>query len=74
MTNRIKPQDPQYSREQAVQIPLATADTGKLVAAAERGLAAIWRDGFRYKKAGMMLTNLCPDAKGQGAGRFVRPA
>ena len=61
-TNRFRPQDRQYAREQAVNLPVATADTAKLIAAAERGLAAIWRDGLRYKKAGVMLLDLaCAD-------------
>jgi hypothetical protein len=34
MTNRFRPQDAQYSREQTVNLPVATADTGKLIAAA----------------------------------------
>jgi DNA polymerase V len=37
-----------------VQLPVATADTGKLTTAALRGLAVIWRAGFSYKKGGVM--------------------
>jgi DNA polymerase V len=72
MTNRFREQDTQYSGEQSVRLPVATADTGKLVAAAMRGLAAIWREGFRYKKAGVMLLELCPAAEVQG-GLFDPP-
>jgi len=36
----------------------ATDDTLVLTSAALRGLAAIFRPGFRYKKAGVMLTLL----------------
>jgi DNA polymerase V len=72
MTNRFRPQDAQYSREQTVHLPVATADTGKLIAAAQRGLAAIWREGFRYKKAGVMLLELSAVATVQG-GLFDRP-
>ncbi len=66
MTNPFRPQDAQYSREQVVRLPVATADTGKLIAAAERGLAAIWRNGFRYKKAGVMLLELTAASTVQG--------
>jgi len=66
MTNRFRPQDAQYAREQAVQLPVATADTAKLIAAAHRGLAVLWRDGYRYKKAGVMLLDLAPAAAVQG--------
>jgi hypothetical protein len=31
-------------------MPVATADTGKLTSAALRGIAAIWKQGYRYKK------------------------
>ena len=49
-----------------MQIPVATADSGKLITAALRALAAIWRDGFRYKKAGVMLLDLTSAAAVQG--------
>jgi DNA polymerase V len=71
-TNSFRPQDPQYARSRMVQLPVATADTGKLIAAAERGLAAIWRAGFRYKKAGVMLLELARADCVQGA-LFDRP-
>jgi DNA polymerase V len=57
-TNPFRPQDAQYAREHQVQLPVATADTGALIGAAQRGLAAIWRPGFHYKKAGVMLLDL----------------
>jgi DNA polymerase V len=63
-TNPFRPQDPQYAREQTVQLPVASADTGKITSAAERGLNAIWRDGYHYKKAGVMLLDL---VRGSGA-------
>ena len=37
-------------------------DSGKLIRAALAGLAAIWRDGYRYKKAGVVLLDLHPAA------------
>ena len=72
MTNRFRPQDAQYSREQGVQLPVATADCGKLIAAVLRGLGFLWREGFRYKKAGVMLLDLTPAATVQG-GLFDAP-
>jgi DNA polymerase V len=71
-TNPFRTQDAQYSREQAVQLPVATADTGKIVRAAQLGLNAIWRDGFQYKKAGVMLLDLARAGQVQG-GLFDRP-
>ena len=65
-TNRFKPCDPQHCASQAVQLPVATADTGKLTQAALRGLKAVWRAGFSYKKAGVMFLDLVPAAMVQG--------
>lgn len=66
-TNRFRPQDPQYSGSQTVNLPIATSDTGRLVAAAMKGLSAIWRNRFSYKKGGVMLLDLIPAAQVQGS-------
>ena len=71
-TNRFKPDQPQHCASQGVQLPVATADTGKLIGAALRGLRMIWRDGFSYKKAGVMFLDLVPAASVQ-AGLFDAP-
>src|SRR3984957_12102069 len=71
-TNPFRTQDAQYAREQTVRLPVATADTGKIVRAARLGLNAIWGDGFQYKKAGVMLLDLAPAGQVQG-GLFERP-
>jgi DNA polymerase V len=71
-TNPFRTQDAQYAREQTVRLPVATADTGKIVRASRLGLNAIWRDGFQYKKAGVMLLDLAPAGQVQG-GLFDRP-
>ena len=55
-----------------VQLPVATADTGKIISAAQRGLGAIWRPGFHYKKAGVMLLDLARADRVQG-GLFDIP-
>jgi nucleotidyltransferase/DNA polymerase involved in DNA repair len=54
-TNRFKPGDAQGYAARPVRLPVATSDSGKLISAALAGLAAIWRDGYRYKKAGVVL-------------------
>ncbi len=70
-TNPFREQDPQYRASQGITLPVATADTAKLIAAAQRGLATIWRQGFRYKKAGIMLLDLVK-ANTVGSGLFDR--
>ena len=71
-TDKHRPQDRQHLAEQAVALPVATADTGRLNRAALLGLDAIWRDGLSYKKAGVMLVNLVTAGDVQG-GLFDRP-
>jgi DNA polymerase V len=71
-TNRFRPEDPQYYAAQPATLPVATADTGRLIGAALRALAAIYRPGFRYKKAGVVFLELIPAARVQG-GLFDAP-
>ena len=66
-TNPFKKQDKQYRASQGVQLPIATSDTGKIAAAAQRGLNAIWKDGYQYKKGGVMLLDLAPAQYVQGS-------
>jgi DNA polymerase V len=71
-TNRFRVEDAQHFATQAVQLPVATADTGKLTSAALRGVAAIWKQGYRYKKAGVIFLDLRPGTEVQGT-LFDRP-
>ena len=59
-------QDAQYSRSVVVPLLRPVADTGAIVRAAVLGLRAIYRDGFKYAKAGVMLLELQPDSVRQG--------
>src|ERR1700689_3878636 len=71
-TNSLKPGDRQYSPSKAVRLPVATIDTGKLIAAATAGLGIIFKPGYRYKKAGVTFLDLVPADRVQG-GLFDRP-
>ena len=57
MTNRFKPMLPQYNPQQTFAIE-ATADTMALIGSATRAMERMWRDGFRYVKAGIVLLDL----------------
>ena len=61
-TNRFKPEDAQHYAARPVHLPVATSDSAKLIGAVLAGLAAIWREGYRYKKAGVVLLDLHPAA------------
>ena len=58
--------DAQYSRSVVVPLLRPSADTGVIVQAAVAGLQAIYRPGYKYAKAGVMLLDLQPDSVIQG--------
>lgn len=58
--------DSQYSRSIVVPLRRPSADTGAIVQAAVMGLQAIFRPGYLYAKAGVMLLDLQPDSMLQG--------
>lgn len=65
-TNSFKPEDPQYYATKDIRLPVATADTGKLLKATRAALMAIYKRGYRYKKAGVILLDLAHVKDGQG--------
>jgi len=58
-TNPFK-DDPQYSNTLTLRLPVATDATPELLRVALQGIEAIYRDEYRYKKAGVMLLGLVP--------------
>jgi DNA polymerase V len=65
-TNSFKPNDPQYQASRAMRLSVATANTAAIGQAAARLTDALWKNGFRYKKAGIMLLDLAPASRAQG--------
>lgn len=51
---------PQYSNSITLKLPVATDTTQELIRSALLGIRKIYRDGFAYKKAGVMFTGLVP--------------
>lgn len=47
--------EPYYGNQATVKLLTPTQDTRDIIAAAMRCLDAIWKDGYRYQKAGIML-------------------
>ncbi|MBC9073422.1 Y-family DNA polymerase [Thauera sp. CAU 1555] len=66
-TNPFKPEAPQYQRSVTVPIPFPTDDTRALVGIATRTLAGIFRAGFVYQKAAVMLSELSPRTQRQAS-------
>ena len=59
-TNSFKPEAPQYHPGATVPLSIPTADTTRLLRAARVGLRHIYREGYEYKKAGVVLLDLAP--------------
>jgi DNA polymerase V len=58
-TNRFG-QEPQYSNAITYELAYPTDVTDELLELAYKGLGRIFREGYRYKKAGIMLNHLVP--------------
>ena len=59
-TDRFDTAAPQYTTAASAAFPAPTADSRVIVAAALRILERLWREGFAYRKAGVMLLDLSP--------------
>ena len=59
MTNRFT-DEPQYANSVTIPLPVATQDTAELIGYALRGVEQLFREGYRYQKAGVILTALVP--------------
>lgn len=58
---------PQRSVSMVVALPEAKSDTMVLIKAATWGMRRVWRDGYRYSKAGIVTVDLVPLATLQRA-------
>ena len=72
-TNPFKPTEPQYQRTVTLPLATPTSDTLRLIAVAHRILEDIFRPGFAYHKAGILLSEL-QSAKTRQADLFGLPA
>ena len=58
-TNKFKPNEPFYANHATIELE-ATTDTFQLAACAVRTARRLWREGYRYAKAGIVLLDLAP--------------
>lgn len=65
-TNPFVPDDPQYHPGATVPFSTPVFDSAHLIQAAQAGLQRIYRSGYRYKKAGVILMDLGPAQIQQG--------
>lgn len=64
-TSPYRRSDAQHAPSATLPMPQPSADTRVLISAAVRALRGIYRPGFNYAKAGVMLVDLQPQARQQ---------
>ncbi len=65
-TNPHATNQPQYYNQTVLQLPVSTNDSTELIRFALTGLKSIYKDGYRYKKAGVIITEIVPERPFQG--------
>ena len=58
-TNYFNKNLPQYYNSKSVMLPVPTSSTTEIVKFARTALDAIFRTGYQYKKAGVIITEIC---------------
>jgi DNA polymerase V len=65
-TNRFRPHEPQYANSETLVLPYPANDTPTIVQAALGATERLYRPGYQYHKAGVMLMELSEGAIAQG--------
>ena len=65
LTNYHRNDLPQYHRGIVIQLPFATNSTIELVGFANQALKSIFKEGYPYKKAGVIVQDLTPEENRQ---------
>ena len=65
-TNPFATNQPQYSNQTIIQLPVPSSDSTEIISFALAGLKTIYKDGYRYKKAGVIITEIVPERPFQG--------
>ncbi len=66
-TNGFNAHEPQYARNAVCTLPVATNSSLELIKYALNTFEAIYREGFRYKKAGVIVTDIVFEGQVQGS-------
>lgn len=54
-------EEPQYFNSKVLQLPISTSSSFELIAYARRALDLIFKAGYNYKKAGVMISGIVPE-------------
>lgn len=57
-TDRFRQDQPQFSLNAMIRLSPPTSSTPHIIGAALKGLKSAWRDGYAYKKAGVIMLDL----------------
>ena len=60
-TNNFREDLPQYFRNSVINLPIPTNSTLEIVKYAMKALELIYRPGFQFKKAGVIITEIVPE-------------
>lgn len=66
LTNRFRPDLPQYYQMKSIQLPVPTNAASELIAAARQVLELVYLKGYQYKKAGVIVSGIVPAGEIQG--------
>ncbi len=66
LTNRFRPEQPQYNPSMTVPLQQPTNDCLVINRWVHHVAELLWRDGYKYKKAGIMLGDISPVSMVQG--------
>ena len=66
-TNGFKEEEPQYAKNYLIKLPVATSSNLELIKYALAALELIYRPGYRYKKAGVIVSEIVPADQVQGS-------
>lgn len=61
-TNRFREDLPQYSNSQMISVPTPTSDVTELIHYARLALKNIYKEGYQYKKAGVIVMDIVPQS------------
>jgi DNA polymerase V len=64
-TNPFSTLQPYYANSHLVVLPEAVDTPGQIISAAHKALREVFRSGYQYKKAGVMLLEISPNKKVQ---------
>jgi len=60
-TNPFATNQPQYYNQAVMQLPVSSNDSTELINYALKGLKSIFREGYQYKKAGVIVSEVTPE-------------